>query len=56
MTRRLGDRATFAVEFGEVEPHQLRVVDLWATGTATSAGTIVLPSAAMPPDNGVVGR
>ncbi|SCL22349.1 hypothetical protein GA0074692_1378 [Micromonospora pallida] len=32
MTRRFGDRATFAVEIGEVEPHQLRVVDLWAAG------------------------
>ncbi|MEV4479460.1 hypothetical protein [Micromonospora coxensis] len=30
MTRRFGDRATLAVEIGEVEPHQLRVVDLWA--------------------------
>ncbi|WP_018790403.1 hypothetical protein [Salinispora arenicola] len=32
MARRFGDRATFAVEIGEVEPHQLRVVDLWAGG------------------------
>ncbi len=26
MTRRIGDRATFAVEIGEVEPYPLRVV------------------------------
>ncbi|WP_430495924.1 hypothetical protein ACQRWP_16790 [Micromonospora trifolii] len=32
MTRRFGDPATFAVEIGEVEPHQLRAVDLWAAG------------------------
>ncbi|MEU5563485.1 hypothetical protein [Micromonospora musae] len=32
MTRRFGDRDTFAVEIGEVVPHQLRVVDLWAAG------------------------
>ncbi|MEU8210334.1 hypothetical protein AB0B85_14175 [Micromonospora sp. NPDC049044] len=32
MTRRLGDRATFAVEIGGAEPQQLRVVDLWAAG------------------------
>lgn len=32
MTRRIGDRAMFAVEIGEVEPHQLRVVELWAAG------------------------
>ncbi|WP_028569320.1 hypothetical protein [Salinispora tropica] len=32
MTRRFGDRATFAVEIRAVEPHQLRVVDLWAAG------------------------
>jgi hypothetical protein len=32
MTRRLGDRETFAVEVGEVESAQLRVVDLWAAG------------------------
>ncbi|SBT45442.1 hypothetical protein [Micromonospora auratinigra] len=32
MTRSFSDRATFAVEIGEVEPSQLRVVDLWAAG------------------------
>ncbi|KUJ46996.1 hypothetical protein [Micromonospora maris] len=32
MTRRFGDRATFAVEVGRVGSHQLRVVDLWAAG------------------------
>ncbi|QLQ40134.1 hypothetical protein [Micromonospora robiginosa] len=32
MTRRFGDRATFAVEVGEVRSPQLRVVDLWAAG------------------------
>ncbi|MGA3525400.1 hypothetical protein [Melissospora conviva] len=32
MTRCFGDRATFAVEIGEIEPHQLRAVDLWAAG------------------------
>ena len=32
MIHRFGDRGTFAVEVGEVEPHQLRVVDLWAAG------------------------
>ncbi|MEU4334813.1 hypothetical protein AB0F59_09325 [Micromonospora lupini] len=34
-TRRFGDLATFAVEIGEIgeiEPYQLRVVDLWAAG------------------------
>lgn len=33
MTRRFGDRGTFAVELGEVESPQLRIVDLWAAGT-----------------------
>lgn len=32
MTRCFGDRATFAVEIGEIESHTLRVVDLWAAG------------------------
>lgn len=31
-TRRFGGLATFAVEIGEIEPYQLRVVDLWAAG------------------------
>lgn len=33
MTRRFGDRATFAVEVGEIASPTLRVVDLWAAGT-----------------------
>ncbi|GAB2872783.1 hypothetical protein GCM10027176_87900 [Actinoallomurus bryophytorum] len=32
MTRRFGDQATFAVEVGEAESPQLRIVDLWAAG------------------------
>lgn len=32
MTRCFGDRATFAVEVGEIEPPSLRVVDLWMVG------------------------
>ncbi|MEU1746646.1 hypothetical protein ACWD8I_13750 [Micromonospora arida] len=32
MTRRFGDRATFAVEVGEVESPDLRTVDVWAAG------------------------
>jgi hypothetical protein len=32
MTRRFGDRATFAVELGETSSPALRVVDLWAAG------------------------
>jgi hypothetical protein len=32
MTRRFGDRATFAVEVGESTSADLRVVDLWAAG------------------------
>jgi hypothetical protein len=32
MTRRFGDRATFAVGVGEIESPALRTVDLWAAG------------------------
>jgi hypothetical protein len=32
MTRRFGDRSTFAVEVGEIESPALRIVDLWAAG------------------------
>jgi hypothetical protein len=31
--QRFGDRATFAVEVGEIEPPQMGVVELWADGT-----------------------
>jgi hypothetical protein len=37
MTQRFGDRATFAVEVGAIEPPQLRVVDLWAAGKRLTA-------------------
>ncbi|MFG1834245.1 hypothetical protein [Micromonospora chersina] len=32
MTRCFGDRATFAVEVGEIQPPSLRAVDLWLAG------------------------
>jgi hypothetical protein len=32
MTRRFGDRDVFAVEVGEAESVQLRIVDIWAAG------------------------
>ncbi|MFC4017289.1 hypothetical protein ACFOW4_04940 [Micromonospora sp. GCM10011542] len=32
MTRCFGDRVTFAVEVGEIQPPSLRVVDLWMAG------------------------
>jgi hypothetical protein len=32
MTRCFGDRATFAIEVGEIQPPSLRVVDLWVAG------------------------
>src|SRR5262245_33784715 len=32
MTNRFGDRSTFAVELGAIEPPRLRVVDLWVAG------------------------
>ncbi|WDZ84579.1 hypothetical protein [Micromonospora cathayae] len=32
MTRCFGDRATIAVEVGEVQPPSLRIVDLWVAG------------------------
>lgn len=32
MTRCFGNRATFAVEVGEIQPPSLRAVDLWAAG------------------------
>ncbi|RQX16697.1 hypothetical protein DDE19_14060 [Micromonospora ureilytica] len=33
MTRRFGDRGTFAVEIGDVLSPDLRTVDVWAAGT-----------------------
>ncbi|WP_422735691.1 hypothetical protein ACN263_18755 [Micromonospora sp. WMMD729] len=46
MTRRFGDRTRLAVEIGEAEPHQLRVVDLWAAGRRLTTGDncVFLPS------------
>lgn len=46
MTRRFGDRARFCVEIGEVTPHSLRVVDLWAGGRwlTVDDNTAYLPS------------
>ncbi|GAA1626027.1 hypothetical protein ACFQY4_35550 [Catellatospora bangladeshensis] len=46
MTRRFGDRATFAVEVGEVQPTDLRTVDLWAAGKwlTTDDNTALVPS------------
>jgi hypothetical protein len=46
MTRRFGNRATFAVEVGEVESPQLRIVDLWAAGKrlTTDDNSAFLPS------------
>ncbi|MET7672438.1 hypothetical protein [Micromonospora luteifusca] len=46
MTRRFGDRATFAVEVGEVESPHLRTVDLWAAGKqlTTDDNSAYLPS------------
>ncbi|MEV1317811.1 hypothetical protein AB0J14_17220 [Micromonospora arborensis] len=32
MTRYFGDRSTFGVEVGEIQPPSLRVVDLWVAG------------------------
>ncbi|GIH19000.1 hypothetical protein [Rugosimonospora africana] len=32
MRRSLGNRATFAVEVADTEPHALRTVDVWAAG------------------------
>ena len=32
MTHCFGDRATFAVEVGEIQPTSLRIVDLWVAG------------------------
>ncbi|MCG5446215.1 hypothetical protein NIE79_004783 [Micromonospora sp. NIE79] len=46
MTRRFGDRATFAVEVGEVESPTLRTIDVWAAGThlTTDDNSAYLPS------------
>ncbi|MGC4750471.1 hypothetical protein ACLQ28_33105 [Micromonospora sp. DT201] len=46
MTRRFGDRDTFAVEVGEVESPHLRTVDLWAAGTqlTTDDNSAYVPS------------
>ncbi len=46
MTRRFGDRATFAIEIGEVTSPDLRVVDLWAAGSwlTTDDNVVYVPS------------
>jgi hypothetical protein len=46
MMRRFGDRATFAVEVGDVTAPSLRVVDLWAAGTwlTTDDNEVFVPS------------
>jgi hypothetical protein len=46
MIRQIGDRATFAVEVGDVESRSLRVVDLWAAGTwlTVDDNVVYLPS------------
>ncbi|KAB1918897.1 hypothetical protein F8280_27630 [Micromonospora noduli] len=46
MTRRFGDRATFAVEVGAVESPHLRTVNVWAAGTqlTTDDNSAYLPS------------
>ncbi|MEH1166418.1 hypothetical protein V6V47_13620 [Micromonospora sp. CPCC 205539] len=46
MTRRFGDRATFAVEVGDVESPHLRTVDVWAAGKqlTTDDNSAYLPS------------
>ncbi|MFC7247171.1 hypothetical protein ACFQO7_32255 [Catellatospora aurea] len=46
MTRRFGNRSTFAVEVGEVWSRDLRIVDLWAAGKrlTTDDNTAFVPS------------
>ncbi|MEU7826221.1 hypothetical protein [Catellatospora sp. NPDC049133] len=46
MTRRFGNRSTFAVEVGEVWSRDLRIVDLWAGGKrlTTDDDTAFVPS------------
>jgi len=46
MAKRFGDRATFAVEVGPLEPSDLRIVDLWAADTllTTEDNTAFVPS------------
>ncbi|MFF5219401.1 hypothetical protein [Micromonospora sp. NPDC000442] len=46
MTRRFGDRATFAVEIGAMSPPALRVVDVWAADRrlTTDDNMVYVPS------------
>lgn len=46
MTRRFGDRSTFAIEVGEVWSRDLRIVDVWAAGKrlTTDDNTAFVPS------------
>ncbi|MFI5898404.1 hypothetical protein ACIA5D_50880 [Actinoplanes sp. NPDC051513] len=46
MTQQIGDRATFAVEVGEVKSPSLRIVDLWAAGRwlTTDDNVVQIPS------------
>jgi hypothetical protein len=46
MAKRFGGRATFAVEVGQLQPSDLRIVDLWAAGTllTTNDNTAYVPS------------
>lgn len=46
MKRCFGDRATFAVEVGEIQPPSLRVVDLWMAGKrlTTDDNSVFVPS------------
>ena len=45
LAKQFGDRATFAVEVGQREPSDLRIVDLWAVGTllTTDDNTAYVP-------------